>query len=216
MSAKFEFNPYKEKCKTAKVASPYYCNKYGASLCVVDSGNFSGPPYPSLMNKWTVDLTLFSGRKAWEKAAGYQGPYPIPGPKGGLYLKVGAEICFANENRKTIARQSQDSPYRDCECVKYNEKYGSEYVENPLENHNCHACPQGSDPRMFGYFCESCPAGFEPHHNWEDEWGCKPCKDKYFKAQPGNDDCEGCPYRTCTNGTGSTSCFVNPDDGPCA
>jgi len=217
VTAKFEYSPYGwQECKTPKVDGPYYCdrNDYRASFCAVDSGNFDGPPYPSLMNKWKVDLSLEYGKKR------VAAPFPVPGPVGRLYLKVAAEICFDKKNRETIARRSHDyhrvnspsSLIALCGGVRYN--CGRSWFSNHPDE--CWDCPRGSRPRHDGYYCESCPAGFEPcqqnRFNSGIGFGCVPCKVAYYKDQPGNHRCEKCPWGQCTNGTGSTTCFDNPND----
>ena len=167
--------------------SPYSvvnCQPQG-DACIRSDGLFDGPIYPSLMARWKIDFAIPTSLKQ-----------ALPFPVDQINLKVEAEICF----RKSFVRKQVIERATSGSCCADSDKY-------TRANRECQSCPEGSSPRLNGYFCESCPSGSTPRDKGVASYGCVPCPVDTYKSTVGNLECLACNANEYTNGTtGSSLC----------
>ncbi|XP_065663812.1 uncharacterized protein LOC136085897 [Hydra vulgaris] len=177
-------NQYTENQSKCSQNNPYTvesCNKRAGTFCLDVDGLINGELLPRLDgSKWRVELRsnqilpkIYSETK--------------------LFLRASAEFCFQTKLQskpKYSLSKSVDQSNVE-ECCSDNGMFVDQILlkKSPLLS-PCQACPQGSSPRLSGYFCEKCPAGYEPNNS--DKFGCTPCPKNKFKPLAGQDACDSC------------------------
>ena len=170
--------------------SPYTIRNCEAvdNICRTSDGAFLSNIYPSLLALWNLKVAIPQGERS-------SMPYPV----GPFHLKAKAEFCFRHSIH---GKEEEEGKAGDDVCCGEIGKYST-------VNEVCQACPQGSGPRLNGYYCESCPAGYEPRKPGYTSYGCLPCAVNTYKENDGNAPCKSCDEGTYTNGTVASSICIS-------
>nr|XP_012560350.2 uncharacterized protein LOC105846302 [Hydra vulgaris] len=177
-------NQYTENQSKCSQLNPYAiksCNKKVGTFCLDVDGKINGELLPRLDgSKWRVELRsnqilpkIFSETK--------------------LFLRTSAEFCFQTKlHSKPMFSLDKSIDRRNVErcCNEYGMFIDQIVLKKSPLLSPCQACPQGSTPRLSGYFCEKCPAGYEPNNS--KSFGCTPCPKNKFKALAGQHACDNC------------------------
>ncbi|XP_065663813.1 uncharacterized protein LOC136085898 [Hydra vulgaris] len=176
-----QYTEHQPKCSQYNPYTITSCNKKATTFWLNVYGVIKGKLLPRLDgSKWRIELRsnqilpkIYSETK--------------------LFLQATAEFCFQAKLQskpkfslgKSVARPNVE------ECCSDNGMFLDQILLNefPLLS-PCQVCPQGSTPRLSGYFCEKCPAGYEP--NSSDYFGCTPCPKNKFKTLSGQHACDSC------------------------
>ncbi|XP_065664621.1 uncharacterized protein LOC105846303 isoform X2 [Hydra vulgaris] len=178
-------NQYIENQSKCSQYNPYItesCNKKAGTFCLNVDGVINGELLPRLDgSKWRVELRsnqilpkVYSETK--------------------LFLQATAEFCYQTklQSKPKYNLGKSGAFYRNVQdCCSDNGMFIDQILLNEFPHSRpCQACPQGSSPRLNGYFCEKCPAGYEPNNLVY--FGCIPCPKNKFKAFAGQHACDSC------------------------
>ena len=170
---KYSYDENYQFCRNNVVASPH-----GVGGCKIEDGvqersdgDFADPSCSSLMSLWEVTFDIPRKYKEF-----------LPFPVRRIDLKVEGKKCFRQFRGKICFRQSrgrrQGQRLRQGAAESGNCCGGAGKFAD--RNGNCRSCPEGSAPRLNGYFCESCPEGSAPRLN---AYFCESCPVGF---EPGN------------------------------
>ena len=137
----------------------------------------------------------------------------VPVPSKIMYLQARVQICFGpvKSFSRPIPKLRDSFEYEyyprlsidkiDSKCC--NRERGSYFnYWSKGEAQSCSTCPEGSKPRLHGYYCEHCSAGMEPS---DEPLGCVPCKPGFAKEAAGMHNCQACEV-TAEKSYGKTHC----------
>ena len=141
-------------------------------VCITGKTKDTGPFYPPVTSLWKLDI---------------KSKYRLPDihSKIPFFLHARVQLCSSGSSYRK-RRSLLFSLAKQC-CQKHDQYYDATVNIAAAGNNPCKICPQGSSPRLEGYFCEECPVGHQPN---KELYGCMLCPHGTHKNVTGPAHCQ--------------------------